>query len=294
MAIPKATSAPVPVKQCTKCKQSKDMSAFNADRTRTDGLSPWCRECRKRSYKEHYEQVESAKRKARRQTGPEYYKRLQREWRRKNAAKVKLLDRQRYRRDKAKRLAMLAKRYTKKKAEIRAKQNAYWWANRAKILAAKKRRDGARIEEIRARQRAYWRTHREVYYAAKARRKARLRGLPADWKRADQDFALRYWSGACPVCGAVLGKRRKVNFDHWIPLAAPECPGTVPRNMLPLCAGCNLAKRHKAPALWLEEKFGSERTAQILGEVAKFFRAVRQIEGTGHRRSRAHGPDARS
>lgn len=35
------------MKQCPKCGLDKDLVDFNNDRTRTDGLSSWCRKCKK-------------------------------------------------------------------------------------------------------------------------------------------------------------------------------------------------------------------------------------------------------
>ena len=34
------------MKKCLKCEQSKAVSEYNRDRTRKDGLAPWCRDCK--------------------------------------------------------------------------------------------------------------------------------------------------------------------------------------------------------------------------------------------------------
>lgn len=39
------------VKTCMKCEQELDESMFHADRTRDDGLHPYCIPCRKNIYK---------------------------------------------------------------------------------------------------------------------------------------------------------------------------------------------------------------------------------------------------
>lgn len=41
-------------KTCTKCKVEDDLSSFNKDKTRTDGLFPWCRTCIKANNKTKY------------------------------------------------------------------------------------------------------------------------------------------------------------------------------------------------------------------------------------------------
>ena len=35
------------MKTCTRCKEAKPLDAFNKNRTMSDGLSQWCRSCRK-------------------------------------------------------------------------------------------------------------------------------------------------------------------------------------------------------------------------------------------------------
>src|SRR4030095_13167308 len=72
-------------------------------------------------------------------------------------------------------------------------------------------------------------------------------------------------------------------IDHWIPLADPASPGTVPWNMLPLCHWkkntknsshapyCNASKGAKDPVVWLTEKLGPRKAKAKLKEIETFF-----------------------
>lgn len=42
-------------KKCYKCSQTKDVSEFNKNKRRPDGLQTKCRECSKAGFKEHYQ-----------------------------------------------------------------------------------------------------------------------------------------------------------------------------------------------------------------------------------------------
>jgi len=48
------------MRQCSKCKKQKDESEFGKNRTRTDGLRIWCRECESEYARERYEKNRGA------------------------------------------------------------------------------------------------------------------------------------------------------------------------------------------------------------------------------------------
>jgi len=113
------------------------------------------------------------------------------------------------------------------------------------------------------------------------RERARKKGLPSDFTRQDREWALEYWHGYCPVCGAPLRDlfgKVKPHFDHWIPLSdqRPDNPGTVPSNMLPVCSTCNFSKHKIDPRVWLEGKYGKRKASQIIKRIEEFFQTVRQ------------------
>jgi hypothetical protein len=101
-------------KTCTKCGHSKPTDRFTKDKTRSDGLFSWCRECKSAAAKAHYRSnpaphIERAARK--RAEDPE----AMRLWRERNAAHVQSYNRKHYARNREERRAYHA-RYAKEKA----------------------------------------------------------------------------------------------------------------------------------------------------------------------------------
>src|SRR5512141_2961524 len=87
----------------------------------------------------------------------------------------------------------------------------------------------------------------------------RKRKLPDTFTDQDWQRALEYWDYKCAVCGRPRGLWHTLAADHWIPLSDPECPGTIPTYIVPLChgeGGCNNSKRSRSPQAWLEAKLG--------------------------------------
>lgn len=110
-----------------------------------------------------------------------------------------------------------------------------------------------------------------------ALRKARISALPYSFAPDNERAALEYFGNACAVCGRPAGLFHKIVFDHWIPLSSPDCPGTVPGNMIPLCHGldgCNNRKHGKEPVEWLRSTFPAE-AARILARVEEYFASIK-------------------
>lgn len=113
-------------------------------------------------------------------------------------------------------------------------------------------------------------------------RRSRLHGLPASFSDDDMIFMLGYFNSCCAVCGCALnGLFVTVALDHWIPVSSPDCPGTVPENIVPLCharrggmGGCNLSKSGKPAHTWLIETYGKRKGGQILSRIEAYFDRV--------------------
>lgn len=117
--------------------------------------------------------------------------------------------------------------------------------------------------------------------ANRHRRRARKKQLLVDFTSIDWEYALDYFGGCCAVCGRPVGLWHTLAMDHWIPLNSPDCPGTVPTNMLPLChgrGGCNNSKSDKEAKQWLIARFGKLKAKQILQQIEVFFSTVRQVK----------------
>lgn len=104
------------------------------------------------------------------------------------------------------------------------------------------------------------------------RRRARKCALPSTFTSADWQRCLDYWHGCCAYCGRQAnGLFAQVHQEHFIPFTSPDCPGTVPWNMLPACDVCNLGKNNREPRAWVIEKFGKRKGAAILKRIDEYF-----------------------
>lgn len=109
---------------------------------------------------------------------------------------------------------------------------------------------------------------------------ARKRSLPDTFTERDWQRALEYWGYKCAVCGRPRGLWHTLAADHWIPLTSPDCPGTIPTNIIPLChgeGGCNNSKRSKMPEVWLISKLGKKDGSQKLVEIDIYFLWVKDL-----------------
>ncbi len=87
---------------------------------------------------------------------------------------------------------------------------------------------------------------------ARIRRRARMQALPDTLTAEQWAECLDYWNYSCAVCG----KSHVIHADHYIPLASPECIGTVATNVIPLCKSCNSSKCDTMPDEWIMRKVG--------------------------------------
>lgn len=237
---------------CHQCSLDKDPTLFPIDRRRKSGRGVTCRAC-----------VNRVKR-ATRAANPEKFSAQQ----------------------KAQRLARLE--------EIRARERVLYAINRIHIRARKNRNRAENLEKVRERERA-WEAARRVPRLAKLRRiyaedpgthltrlerrRAKKRGLPATFMRDDYIFMHQYWHFVCAICGNQEGFHWTLALDHFIPMTAPNCPGTVATNILPLChgqGGCNNVKGSQNPQAWLLDRFGTRKAASILKKINAYFEVVRQ------------------
>jgi hypothetical protein len=148
---------------------------------------------------------------------------------------------------------------------------AYGKAKAAGKIDYEKRRADSRDWKRRNRHKTRLEWH--IYQSRKAE-------LPANFKPIDWQRALNYFNGCCAVCDRQLNDLLgdyPAQADHWIPMSNPDCPGTVPTNIVPLCGqrgGCNQLKGTKHPREWLIERYGKRRALQILDRIDTYFRSL--------------------
>lgn len=80
------------------------------------------------------------------------------------------------------------------------------------------------------------------------RRRALKKDAPYLWSVAIRRSILTYWDNSCAYCS-----KPHEHFDHYIPISAVGTIGTVPWNMIPSCADCNLSKSNKDPNDWVTD-----------------------------------------
>ena len=157
----------------------------------------------------------------------------------------------------------------------RKKTATYRAKNRDKVLAGTRdwrARNPNKIKEYRD-------NHRPAFVIYTQTRRARKRSLPDTFTLKDWEFALNYFNHCCAVCGNQLnGLFHTAAADHWIPLSSPDCPGTVPTNIIPLCHGvngCNNSKAYHHPEDWLVKRYGKRKAKPILKRIHDYFASIK-------------------
>lgn len=244
-------------KVCTRCHQEKPTSDFSP---RGNGFMSWCKECRRKAYP------------ARK---PKHHK--SREF--KTCSKCKRLlpatteyfHRASYQGDGLNPHCKECRRayYYDNHDSIREKNSKAsldWWRRNKEHCAQVSREWGLR--------------NRHKTRASFQRRMARKRSLPDTLTGEDWQRAIDYFHGCCAVCGRQLFDlfgTINAAADHWIPLASPDCPGTVATNIVPLCngrGGCNTSKNDKDALAWLISQYGKRKATIIMRRVKEYFEWV--------------------
>ncbi len=120
---------------------------------------------------------------------------------------------------------------------------------------------------------------KHIAVVRRRRYQSRKEALPTTFTSADWDRAKSYFGECCAVCGRSPGLFNGLAMDHWIPLASPDCPGTIPTNIVPLCEGwdgCNPSKQHRNPIQWLTKRYGKRKAKIILKRILDYFTWVEQ------------------
>lgn len=90
-----------------------------------------------------------------------------------------------------------------------------------------------------------------------------------------------HFGGRCAVCERPPGLWHTIAADHWTPISSPDCPGTVPSNIVPLCHGvdgCNNSKHDRDAAEWLSETRGKRQANKIIARIEGYFESIRGAE----------------
>lgn len=165
-------------------------------------------------------------------------------------------------------------RYNKDIEKSRERAKLYAVNSREKKAAKMRKYYAANPEAAKKRLADYIKKNPEWAKVRDAKRNARKRSLPDNFTVDDWKHALAYFNGCCAACGRPQGLWHTLAADHWIPLSSPDCPGTIPVNIVPLChgiGGCNNTKHNKNPEQWLNEQFGTRKAKQIMRRIQNYF-----------------------
>lgn len=224
--------------RCSNCGISKPATReyFALNRTAKSGLSSKCRECRKQYLREFRRKPEQ----------------------------------------------IIAEKEYRQRPEIKLKKNLYYKSDQGKEATRRYRKTSSKhkayvqSQKYSEMQRTYARSDRGKQKARlnSGRRRARQIGKPDSFTMHDWQIALDYFDHRCAVCGRPIGLWHNLAQDHWIPISNPDCPGTIPTNIVPLCqgqGGCNNSKNNNEAFNWLINKFGKRKAARIMKRIQGYF-----------------------
>lgn len=154
--------------------------------------------------------------------------------------------------------------------KVNAYQRAWYNANKDRYADNRLAWRTKNAEYLRQRALEYAKQHPERSRLTEARRRARKMNLPDAFTTEDWIMCQEWWGYCCAYCGSQQGFWNDITADHFIPLISPECPGTVPENMIPACRTCNSSKHTKDAAKWLSSKFGKRHAKRILKRIAEY------------------------
>jgi len=278
------TSPEILLKHCTGCgaKYPATSEYFFRQSTCRDGLTPRCKECIKRQNKEWKKEH------------PEKCREYSRGYKERNRGKEKQRGKERYWKNTAKAREYNRNYHREHREEILQRQKRNYWQNPDKARAYGRKWRADHIEQYRQRHReqqreyrrkygfkvkqsksAYQKRSKHIVNAAVSRREARKKSLPAAFTGKDWERCLAYWGNCCCVCGNQQGFWSPLCMDHWIPLTSPDCPGTIPKNIVVLCRECNSSKNNHPAEEWLIIKVGKHKAREILTRVEAYFEWVK-------------------
>ncbi|MCZ2077912.1 MAG: HNH endonuclease [Bryobacterales bacterium] len=280
-----------PVKRCTQCNEVKPISEFSQQKLRngTYVAKPSCKTCAARKarekravnpkhaneiarqyYQKHRDELVEKARQYR-QNNPEKVKDANKRSRTKHIDKARQRRRDSYIQNRDKEIAQNRHWRHNNPQKYRIQRKRWRDKNADKLRELRRIKRLAKPEMVKEWKRRDYHKNKATYYAANHRRRARKLSLPDTFTVDDWHIALDYWRNLCAYCGSQQGLWNPMSADHFIPLSSPDCPGTVPENMIPACQSCNASKHNYDSREWAIKKFGKRKAAQILKRINAYF-----------------------
>lgn len=266
----------VEVKSCARCGTAKPLNCFHRHHSCPDGFRNTCKSCRKAMEAAYLSSSEYKEKRRSYLSKPEV--RARNGSLRKNPSRLnkkreydssrKVLDRKAHLRStpEAKRARREYNKSYNAQPHVKAREAERWQrkmscprysARRRVAVMAYKKSQAGRASIVRC----------------DARRRSKKASMATNWTCMHQRAALLIWDSKCVACRRELPSISDVTWDHWIPVSAPHCPGTVPSNMVPMCLSCNSSKGARDAHAWLLSRFGTAgehiyaAVSEILSEV---------------------------
>lgn len=211
------------MKHCYKCREFKELVAFNKNASRADGLGDACKVCARVYLAEYYlrnKDKANAVSKSYYEANKEAHGNAGRAWR---LANKEIDD---------------------------AYKKAYYAANRDRLKAASSARYAEKGESIRARQAAYLKANPAVRREIDNRMRAKRANSTGSFAAEDVIKLMAIQKGKCVACRNNI--RSDYHVDHIFPLARG---GTNDKtNLQLLCPTCNRQKHARHPVEFMQTK----------------------------------------
>ena len=223
-------------KKCSKCKRELSLSGFWKDKSKKDGLSSLCKDCRGKHSKQHY------------QDNKEVIKAHVKAYQQANKEKIAARNKK-YRQENKEKITAHKKKYCQEnKAQIAIHYKEYRQKHRDEILEKDRNRYQVNKEKIKRRLKNYMQTTAGKLLEAKHRhkRRAQKRGVLYEIFDPQEVFERDGWR--CKHCHKKVQWLNKSpnhpfypNLDHIVPLS--KGGEHTKRNTQLLCRECNNKKR---------------------------------------------------
>lgn len=263
-----------PLKRCSKCKNEYPATPefFTRNKSCSDGLHTICKTCKQQQNKAYLDTNKDRVNASRRQRYRDDENKRQQsksrgqKWRAENREKS-LESKKQYYWDNREDSLQKSREWRETNQEYARERNRlYNKRNRKKIRARQQQWEDQNRDKINSKRRQQYSVDPISRKAAKLAREARKRELPSDFTVEDYNRMMAYWGGC-----AITGETENLEIDHWIALNSPDCPGTIPTNMIPLTVSLNASKQDTDPVEWLVWKFGEAEAFKILQKIQDYF-----------------------
>lgn len=238
------------MRRCTRCRSTKELTEFYANKRGRDGLTAACKECIREAAKQYRterpERVRETNR-TQRAKNADRLREANRQWRLANPDKVAASKARARERDPLA-AAERTRRWREANPERERENTRRWSRENAEYKRERARAYGAQLPEgERARRLREWRrANPEAHRVIAHRRRAAKRSLDfGDVTPEAMAAIFAAFDGQCAYCL----NESATHVDHYVPLKLGGLHALD--NLVPACTRCNTSKGAKAPEEWL-------------------------------------------